>query len=293
MPITTANLFSIQSIKDLVTDPLFDRSVVLDSGLVRLDTDATKVLLPTVTGGVAGWHTELQTLTDANLAASEVEVVPKKIATLQLVSNESLSDANAAEIIGRALVGALASGVDSQFFLGGDADGPDGIEEFYEDGLEVVDASAATDLDVYVDAIAQIEDNGGTPSVIWMRGATWAALSKLKQATGSEMPVLNPQPTGSTTRSIQGVAVRVSSSSLPTPPTWPTPARSSRCTGPTPRWRPTGRPPSPRTAPTSDALSASRGLSRLPAWSLGSGSWLPDPAPGRDPGVDLDDAPGS
>jgi hypothetical protein len=83
MPITTANLFSIPSIKNLVTDPLFDRSVVLDSDLVRLDTDATKVLLPTVTGGVAGWHTELQTLTDANVAASEVEVVPKKIATLQ------------------------------------------------------------------------------------------------------------------------------------------------------------------------------------------------------------------
>jgi HK97 family phage major capsid protein len=135
--------------------------------------------------------------------------VPKKIATLQLMSNESLNDANAAEIVGRALVGALAS-VDAQFFVGGDADGPDGIETFYEDGLEVVDASAAADLDVYVDAIAQIEDNGGTPSVIWMRGAAWAALSKLKQGTGSEMPVLNPQPTGSTTRSIHGVPVRVS-----------------------------------------------------------------------------------
>jgi hypothetical protein len=110
-----------------------------------------------------------------------------------------------AEIIGRALVGVLASGVDAQFFLGGVADGPDGIEEFYEDGLEVVDASAATDLDVYVDAIAQIEDNGGTPSVIWMRGATWAALSKLKQATGSEC--------------------RCSTRSRPAPP----PARSRAC----------------------------------------------------------------
>jgi hypothetical protein len=50
MPVTTSSLFTIQSIRELVTDPLFRRAVVLDSSLVRLDTDSTKVLLPTVTG---------------------------------------------------------------------------------------------------------------------------------------------------------------------------------------------------------------------------------------------------
>jgi HK97 family phage major capsid protein len=210
MPVTTASLFTVQSIRELVTDPLFRRSVVLDSGLIRLDTDSTKVLLPVISGGTAGWHVELQTLTDANVAASELEVVPRKIGCLQLVSSEAASDANAAQLVGSALVSALASGVDQQFFLGTDADGPDGLEDFYSDGLEVVDASASTSLDPYTDGVAALEDNGATPSVIWMRGSTWAALSKVKQASGSTMPVLNPQPTGSTSRSIQGIPVRVS-----------------------------------------------------------------------------------
>jgi hypothetical protein len=55
-------------------------------------------------------------LTDAAVEASEVAVTPRKIGCLQLVSNESVNDAAAAEIIGRALVAALADRVDHSFF---------------------------------------------------------------------------------------------------------------------------------------------------------------------------------
>jgi hypothetical protein len=78
------------------------------------------------------------------VAAAEQEVGPKKIGCLQLISSEAASDANAAAPVGGALVAALASGVDQQFFLGTDADGPDGIEDFYTAGLEEIDASAST-----------------------------------------------------------------------------------------------------------------------------------------------------
>jgi hypothetical protein len=50
--VTASSLFTVQSIRELVTD--IPRSVVLDSALTRLDADSTKVLLPVISGGTAG-----------------------------------------------------------------------------------------------------------------------------------------------------------------------------------------------------------------------------------------------
>lgn len=208
MPITTANLWSAETVRDLVTEPLFATSVVLDSGLTRISTSATKVYVPRVGGGTAAWTNELDPLVDAAVSAEEIEVVPKKVACLQLVSNESVNDASAANLLGRALVSALADRCDHAFFVGDQPKGPSGLPGA-GGAVVTVAADPASGLDPYTDAIATIESVGAAPSVIWMNGADWATLSKIKTAAGDARPVLNPQPTGAGDRSLQGLPVRV------------------------------------------------------------------------------------
>jgi len=94
MPTTTANLFSHQTFLDLVVAPLFAESKVLSSGLRRIDTRASTVFLPVVSGGTAEWRDELEDLGDAGVLASELPVVPKLLANAQVVSLAAAEDAN-------------------------------------------------------------------------------------------------------------------------------------------------------------------------------------------------------
>lgn len=209
MPITTADLWSVETVKSLVVEPVFATSVVLSSGLTRIATTESKINIPNVSGGTAAWHSDLDELTDAAVAADEIEVTPKKVGCIQLVSNESANDAAAAEIIGQALTGALADKVDHAFFVGDAPKGPAGLPGA---GAAVVpvDASPTSGLDPYTDAIAAVENNGGTATIAFINPLDWAALSKVKETTTSAQPVLNAQPTQAGQRSILGLTVRTS-----------------------------------------------------------------------------------
>lgn len=205
--VTTADLYTYQSFRDLVVAPLFTESKVLSSGLTRLDTDSTHVTIPVVSGGAATWRDELEDLGDAGITADELEVTPKKLAVAQIVSSEAADDADAAQTLGRAMASAAANAVDLAFFRGGGAKGPDGLT-----GVTIGSVDAApTGLDAYTDAITQVEAAGATPSVIWMSPTTWGTIAKIKTGTGSNQPVLVPQtnPGAAPARSIAGVPVVV------------------------------------------------------------------------------------
>lgn len=207
MPTTTADLFSIDTLNSLVVEPCFARSSVLPH-LRRVDTRATTLYLPTVSGGSAYWTKELVPITDAGVAADELPVTPKKVAAIQTVSNEARQDANAAIIVGQALTDAVAKTVDAAFVNGGGTDGPTGLPGVV--GPSTVDADPAT-LNAYVDAIAAIQTAGGTPTVIFVSPADWAALQKLPANTGANVPALSPMTgaNGEITRSLYGVPVSV------------------------------------------------------------------------------------
>jgi HK97 family phage major capsid protein len=209
MATTTADLWSADTIRELVTEPLFQQSVILNSGLTRISTSATKTYIPTVHGGTAAWHVELEELTDAAVDASEVEVTPRKVGCLQLMSNEAVNDAAAASIIGRALVAALADKVDHSFFVGDAPKGPSGLAGAGT-AITAVPGDPDAGVDAYVDGVSAIESVGAQASVIFMHPTTWATLSKVKQTAGDARPVLNPQPTQAGDRSLLGLPVRVS-----------------------------------------------------------------------------------
>ncbi len=207
MPLITNDLFSLETVNSLIVQPVFEQSVALASGLKRLSTSSTTVYIPVLNGGSAGWFPELTTISDAGIGADEVPVTPKKVAATQVVSNEAAGDANAAQMVGQALTNALAQSVDQAFFLGIDTDGPAGL--LGVTAMSKVTGDADTSLDLYIDAIAKVEEAGGTAGAIYVSPATWALLSKIKTGTGSAQPLLSPQNNlaGATTRSLFGVPV--------------------------------------------------------------------------------------
>jgi len=204
--ITTTELFSARSFRDLIIAPLFETSVVLRSGLTRISTDATKAFLPVLGKGTAHWTAELADLVDSAVPSSTLEVVPQKLAAYAVISNEAVADANAASLIGRALVAAVATATDSAFFVGGGTDGPLGLGVAT---VTAIDAIPTSGTDPYVDAIAAVEAAGGTASVIWMNPLDWAVLAKIKTAAGSSVPALQPLTGagGALARSLYGVPV--------------------------------------------------------------------------------------
>jgi HK97 family phage major capsid protein len=163
MPITTLDLFSIETINSLIVEPLFRTSRVLPF-LRRVDTKATDVYLPQVTGGSAAWLQELEEFPDAGIDASELKVTPKKCGCIQIASHESVEDANAAEILGAAITDALAKETDRAFALGAGPKGPTGLPGLT--GVSTVTGDTKT-MGVYADAIGKIEQAGGSPSVIF------------------------------------------------------------------------------------------------------------------------------
>lgn len=64
-----------------------------------------------------------------------------------------------------------------------------------------------------IDAMAEMEADGATPTVVFVNPLDWAALAKVKESTGSNKPVLVAQsgPTLAATRSLNWLPVEVSS----------------------------------------------------------------------------------
>ena len=206
--ITTANLRSEDFYRDLVIPALNVNSVVLRN-LNQITTEATKVNIPRVGDASVGWVAEGAALPDAGLAPDLVTVTPKKVAAYSDLSNESLSDAGSLEIAGEAMARALARAVDRAFFVSGGTDAPTPLETA---SALVIDAIPTSGVDPYIDAVAQMENAGASPSVIFMNPLDWGALAKVKETTGSAKPVLSGDsgPTAAATRSLNGLPVEVS-----------------------------------------------------------------------------------
>lgn len=206
--VTTADLHSEEFYNSLIVPALNANSVVLRS-IRQILTGASKVNIPIIDQGTVGWVAEGATLTDADFTPDLVQVVPKKLTGFADLSNETVLDAGAAEIVGSALAQALARGVDAAFFVSGGASAPTALASAT---TLTVDATPTAGTDAYTDAAALMENAGASPSVIFVNPLDWAILSKIKEATGSNKPVLVAQagPTAAATRSLNGLPVEVS-----------------------------------------------------------------------------------
>ena len=200
-------------------DALTAQSVFLRSGVRVVRTDKDSISIPRLlTDGAANWTSEGAAITESTPNGDAVLAVPRKLASLVTVTNETIDDSDPAvlDIVGTSLARACALQFDLGAFYGtGVAPQPRGLANVA--GIQTVSSGAngstPLNLDVFADAIGLLDAANAAASVIVMNPRTWKTLSKIKETSTSTKPVLNSDtnPTDGVVRALYGVPVLLTS----------------------------------------------------------------------------------
>ena len=198
----------------LITQPVADRSIAyLCSSVHR--TGRHVVHFPQVTDDpAASWVAEGAEIPLDDAVLAEIQVAPSKVAGLTKLSAEMAGDSDPAanQIVGDGLARDIARKVDSAFFGSTIANGPAGLGSI---AATVIDDGAGapiavTNLDPFARAISQAWERGAVIDHFVASPADALGLAQLKDETGSNRPLLGPDPTDPTRSMLQGVPLVVS-----------------------------------------------------------------------------------
>ena len=161
------------------------RSVLTDAGALTLPIAGPTRVTKVTSDPTAGWHSELEALTDASVGLGAVELRPKTIGAVVDASVELMEDApDAPARIEQVLALATAEQLDRALFRGIDGDHPfTGVLDDPNVNITDLNAAAVTDFDDLVDAITDIRTANGEPNVSIMAPRTAGEYQKLKEAT--------------------------------------------------------------------------------------------------------------
>lgn len=200
-------------VSSLLVQPLEAQSVVLSSG-VRIFDSAGVLRVPKLTGSSAiGFVAENAQIPDtAATTFDEVVLMPTERTSLKVIerfSRESVRQsvigldavlkARLVKVVGDALDDALMKGA-------GTSNSIKGI--INQTGVETGDFDAA-DPDTILDGIATLNANEVTPNRIFLSGADFAAMRKIKETTGSKRYLLQPDPSRAAGHTLFEVPVTV------------------------------------------------------------------------------------
>lgn len=211
--VNSASILTPEQIGDLVIKPLTQESVAMQvSTVVR--TDANSYRIPTVTADPdTSWTPEGSEITADDLDLSELVVTPRKLAGLTVVSNELLADSSedAAALIGQRLVNSLKRKIDAAYFANTTPNGPSGLLSLVGGGLTNgftgTSGGFGNNLDVFYDLASQVE-TAGAKLTSWVVSPFYGVkLAQLKEATGSNKSLLQPDATQAFRRVVGGVPV--------------------------------------------------------------------------------------
>lgn len=189
----------------LIVQPVEKASVAMQVATV-VHTGSHEFRIPIVTSdATAAWTPEGQDITPSDAGVDEITVAPDKLAALSIISTELANDSSpeATGLVGNSIARDLARKVDAAFFGDTIANGPDGIESLA--GRQTVANGAITNVDDFAEAVSLAENVGAQVTAFVANANTVLSLSKLKKATGSNEPLLQPDPTLPTRRQILGV----------------------------------------------------------------------------------------
>lgn len=130
---------------------------------------------------------------------------------MTVISRELAQDSSpsALAVVGDGLARDISRRIDQAAFAGLSSPAPAGLSTL--SGVQTyVNASAFANLDFAAQAISKAETVGATVTAFVTSPATALALATIKQATGSNQPVLGVDATSATSRSILGVPLYVS-----------------------------------------------------------------------------------
>ncbi|WP_099024457.1 phage major capsid protein [Mycolicibacterium palauense] len=186
-----------------------EKSIAFQASTVT-QTGSETIRFPMLTADPAvGWYAENTQISLTDPTNTELVITPKKVAGLNQISNEAAQDTNpaVADQIGRALARSVAKKVDSAFFGNTVTNGPSGLLSLV--GVNVVDTGTVTltSLDPFHDAKAAALADGAALTHFILAPDVALALAKAKQATGSNMGLLDNVADGV---SLAGVKVLVS-----------------------------------------------------------------------------------
>ena len=202
----SANLsFLPQDVGDLLVKPVIWESIAATIS-TTISTGANAFRIPIVAADPsAAWVAEGAEITPSDATLDEAVVAFKKLAGLTIVSNELINDASpeAAQIIGDGLARDIATKLDAAFFANTTSNGPSGLKS-----LTTSTASAGgswANADPFTSAVFTAEGVGATIGAWVANPADGLLLSSLKEATGSNRNLLQPDPTQAGRRVIGGL----------------------------------------------------------------------------------------
>lgn len=206
-----ANAITPDEYADLIIRPMERESIALQVANV-VTTAATTTWVPVVvTDAGAAWVAEGAEITTADAVMDEIEVTPKKLAGLSIVSNELASDSSpgAQQIVGDGLARNCATKLDAAFFGAVASPAPAGLGALT--GFNAVDAGTAfTGLDPFLEAISEAEAVGASLTSFVANPADALTLSKVKETAESQRTLLQAEPTEATRWKLAGVPLYVS-----------------------------------------------------------------------------------
>lgn len=169
-------------------------------------TGAAVYRIPVVaTDPAAGWVAEGAEIapSDANLA--EIAVPFRKAGGLSIVTNELLADASpdVATTIGQGLARDIARKIDTAFFGNTTTNAPNGIRSITTSTVSA--GGTWDDLDPFTAAVYAAEAQGATLTSWVANPADALALAQLKSASGSNVGLLDPDPTQPARRLLAGL----------------------------------------------------------------------------------------
>lgn len=172
----------------------------------NIEGDAPAVRVPWVDiDDTVGFVDEGQPIPENASTYSETVVRTGKIATLGKFSREQLEQPNAAQLVVNSLSRSVVNKANTAY-LGNAAD-PTGLLHL----AGITDGGVlGADLDSLADAVLGIEAEGGKATHIIAAPGAWGAVSKMKGATGSAVPLLGAG-TEEADRRVLGVPVLVTS----------------------------------------------------------------------------------
>lgn len=151
-------------------------------------------------------------ITPSDLATTELSSPFYKVAGLSIISSELAEDSSpeAAQLVGAGLARDIAKKIDAAYFgKSTTPEQPKGIEDVV--GVTAVQAGTAwVSLDPFTEAAYNAEGVGATLSAFVANPADALTLAKLKQQTGSNVPLLGADPTKPTRRTLGGIPLLVS-----------------------------------------------------------------------------------
>lgn len=195
-------------VQSMLVEPLAAESIVLNAGPTLFNSSAP-VRVPTITGDTgATWVAENEQIPEGTAPTwGELELMPtdrKSLKVIVRVSNELIRMAKigVSSVLQNKIVADMQGALDDALLTGtGTANEITGI--LNQPGVETAPFNA--DVDSILDGLAHMAANEKTPNKIFMSGADFFAIRKLKDGHGQYL--LQPDVTQAGAYQLQGIPV--------------------------------------------------------------------------------------